>query len=163
MQICYVSLFYITWYAFCIIFNLSLKLTAIIWKLQKVILEHYNSHSFSISDSNSGKKVGRRERRKKGKEEGREGEREKRKKKERNRRNSEIWIQSLLQGRLGNLILLYVEKEETEWHADTFSFPQIRKKIKGFWQLRSLGFSLVWEGCRLYVSWEIFLETFTNH
>lgn len=70
------------WYAFCIIFNLSLKLTAIIWKLQKVILEHYNSHSFSISDSNSGKKVGRRERRKKGKEEGREGEREERKKKE---------------------------------------------------------------------------------
>lgn len=46
-----------------------------------MILEHYNSRSFSISDSDSGKKVGRRERRKKGKEQGRDGEREKRERK----------------------------------------------------------------------------------
>lgn len=40
---------------FELFFNLALKFVAITLKFQKVMLEYYNSHSFSIADSNSGK------------------------------------------------------------------------------------------------------------
>lgn len=63
-------------------------------------LRYYNSHSFSITDLNSKRKERR-------KEEGEEGGG--------SRKNSEIQLSNLLQGRSGNTIFLYAEEEETEW------------------------------------------------
>lgn len=68
-----------------------------------MILGHYNSHSISITDPNSGRKEGRKE------------EKEKRKEIWGKKRNSEIWFQNLPQRRLGNIISLYAEEQETEW------------------------------------------------
>lgn len=84
-------------------FNLALKIIAIILKFYEVILGHYNSHSISITDPNSGRKEGRKE------------EKEKRKEIWGKKRNSEIWFPSLPQRRLGNIISLYAEEQETKW------------------------------------------------
>lgn len=45
---------------FALFLDLALKLTAISLKLRKVIPGHYNSHFFSITDPNNGKKEKRK-------------------------------------------------------------------------------------------------------
>lgn len=106
---------FIEWCYFCIIFQTLLKIDSHTLKFQKVISEHDNF--ISITNLNSGKKVGNSGGRKeRGWEGGKEGE-----KKKEIQRSQKYYreVPNLLQGRLGITNFFYAEEEETEWWAHT--------------------------------------------